>query len=106
MNDRRFTSNTSLAWYATIVLTATYTFSFIDRQIVNLLVEPIKADLLLSDTQISFLQGLAFVVPYLILSIPVGRLVDTVSRVKVLIAGIIFWSIACVFCGLSKTMTQ
>ena len=72
MNDRRFTSSTSLAWYATIVLTATYTFSFIDRQIVNLLVEPIKADLLLSDTQISFLQGLAFVVPYLILSIPVG----------------------------------
>ncbi|MGB1138324.1 MAG: spinster family MFS transporter [Luminiphilus sp.] len=106
MNDRRFTSNSSLAWYATIVLTATYTFSFIDRQIVNLLVEPIKADLLLSDTQISFLQGLAFVVPYLILSIPVGRLVDTVSRVKVLIGGIIFWSVACVFCGLSKTMTQ
>ena len=106
MSDRRFTSSTSLAWYATIVLTATYTFSFIDRQIVNLLVEPIKADLLLSDTQISFLQGLAFVVPYLILSIPVGRLVDTVSRVKVLIGGIILWSVACVFCGLSKTMTQ
>lgn len=106
MSDRRFTSDARLAWYATFLLTATYTFSFIDRQIVNLLVEPIKADLMLSDTQISFLQGLAFVVPYLVLSVPIGRMVDTVGRVRVLIGGIIFWSVACVSCGLSKTVTQ
>ena len=48
------------AWWALALLTATYTFSFVDRQIVNLLVDPIRADFGLSDSQVSFLQGLAF----------------------------------------------
>jgi len=64
----------SAAWWALVLLTATYTFSFIDRQIINLLVDPIRADLSLSDSQVSFLQGLAFVLPYVILSIPLGVL--------------------------------
>ena len=53
--------HTRAAWWALGLLTATYTFSFIDRQIINLLVDPIRADLSLSDSQVSFLQGLAFV---------------------------------------------
>ncbi len=106
MTDNNPIRDSRLAWYATILLTVTYTFSFIDRQIVNLLVEPIQADLLLSDTQISFLQGLAFVVPYLLFSVPIGRVVDTFSRIKVLIGGIIFWSAACIYCGLSKNVIQ
>ena len=106
MTESNVTRDNRLAWYATILLTVTYTFSFIDRQIVNLLVEPIQADLLLSDTQISFLQGLAFVVPYLLFSVPIGRVVDTFSRIKVLIGGIIFWSVACIYCGLSKNVIQ
>ena len=60
------------AWWALILLTATYTFSFVDRQIINLLVDPIRADLSLSDSEVSFLQGLAFVMPYVLLSIPIG----------------------------------
>ena len=68
--------HTRASWWALIVLTATYTFSFIDRQIINLLVDPIRTDLSLSDSQVSFLQGLAFVLPYVILSIPLGRIVD------------------------------
>ena len=58
------------AWWALALLTATYTFSFVDRQIVNLLVDPIRADFGLSDSQVSFLQGLAFALPYVLLSIP------------------------------------
>ena len=83
--------HTRASWWALIVLTATYTFSFIDRQIINLLVDPIRIDLSLSDSQVSFLQGLAFVLPYVILSIPLGRIVDRANRIRVLVIGILVW---------------
>ena len=94
------------AWWALVLLTATYTFSFIDRQIINLLVDPIRTDLSLSDSQVSFLQGLAFVLPYVILSIPLGRVVDRANRIRVLVVGILFWTISCVSCGLAKSFWQ
>jgi MFS family permease len=72
----------SAAWWALLLLTATYTFSFIDRQIINLLVDPIRNDLSLSDSEVSFLQGLAFVLPYVLLSIPIGRIVDRANRMR------------------------
>ena len=52
------------AWYALGVLFIAYTFSFIDRTIVSLLIEPLKADLQLSDTEVSLLHGFAFAVFY------------------------------------------
>jgi MFS family permease len=96
----------SAAWWALLLLTATYTFSFIDRQIINLLVDPIRADLSLSDSQVSFLQGLAFVLPYVILSIPLGRIVDRANRIRVLVFGILIWTVSCVTCGLAKNFWQ
>ena len=94
------------SWWALVLLTATYTFSFIDRQIINLLVDPIRTDLSLSDSQVSFLQGLAFVLPYVILSIPLGRIVDRANRIRVLVIGILVWTISCVTCGLAKNFWQ
>ena len=94
------------AWWALLLLTATYTFSFIDRQIINLLVDPIRTDLSLSDSQVSFLQGLAFVLPYVLLSIPLGRVVDRANRIRVLVIGILVWTISCVTCGLAKNFWQ
>jgi MFS family permease len=96
----------SYAWYVTALLTLAYTFSFVDRQVLNLLVIPIRTDLQLSDTQISFLQGLAFVAPYILLSIPIGRWVDLTGRKKVLILGVVFWSLSCVACGLARVPWQ
>ena len=96
----------SAAWWALLLLTATYTFSFIDRQIINLLVDPIRIDLSLSDSQVSFLQGLAFVLPYVLLSIPLGRVVDRANRIRVLVIGILVWTISCVTCGLAKNFLQ
>ena len=98
--------HTRASWWALIVLTATYTFSFIDRQIINLLVDPIRIDLSLSDSQVSFLQGLAFVLPYVILSIPLGRIVDRANRIRVLVIGILVWTVSCVTCGLAKNFWQ
>lgn len=89
-------------WYVVGVLTLAYVFSFLDRQILSLLVEPMKADLDLNDTQISLLQGLAFAVCNALAGLPLGRLVDTQRRTTLVAAGIAFWSIATAACGLVR----
>ena len=93
-------------WFLLTLFTLTYTFSFVDRQVINLLVEPIKDDMDLTDVQISYLQGLIFVIPYVLLSIPIGRLVDVFSRIYVIISGILVWSVATIAAGLSGNYTQ
>ncbi|EJW21161.1 hypothetical protein IMCC14465_09570 [alpha proteobacterium IMCC14465] len=100
------TSKGFYAWSLLVLFTLTYTFSFVDRQVINLLVEPIKDDMDLTDVQISYLQGLIFVIPYVLLSIPIGRLVDVFSRIYVIISGILVWSIATMAAGLSGNYTQ
>lgn len=91
------------AWYVTFILTVAFVFSFIDRQILNLLVGPIQRDLNLNDTEISLLQGLGFVATYILLSIPVGRLVDTRNRTNIIAAGIAVWSVATAACGITRS---
>ncbi|MDP3747384.1 MAG: MFS transporter [Phenylobacterium sp.] len=91
------------AWYVVAVLVVAYTFSFLDRQILSLLVEPMKRDLSLSDTQISLLQGLAFASFNALAGLPLGRLVDTTRRTTVIAAGVAFWSLMTVGCGLVKS---
>jgi MFS family permease len=98
--------NPKYAWYVVIMLTAVYTLSFIDRQIISLLVGPIKADLQISDFQLSLLQGAAFAIFYTILGLPLGRLADRVSRRNMIAVGIFLWSIMTVACGLTKTYGQ
>ena len=93
-------------WSAVALLTAVYTVSFIDRQVINLLVDPIRGDLGLSDTQISLLQGLAFALPYVLLSLPMGRIVDIANRVRVLLLGLLVWTLACMCCGLARGFWQ
>ena len=87
------------AWYVAIVLMACNTLSFIDRQILGLLVTPIKLELGISDTQIGLLQGLAFGVFYTVLGIPMGRIADTKSRRNLVAAGIFFWSLMTTLCA-------
>ena len=93
-------------WIVTILLLIAFTFSFVDRQVLNLLVEPIRLDLQVTDTQISFLQGLAFAVTYILMSVPLGRMVDKYNRVGIMIGGVLVWSATTIACGLSKTYSQ
>ena len=83
----------SYAWFAVGVLTLAYMFSFIDRLILSLLVEPIKEDLQISDVRISLLQGISFALFYTIAGIPIGRLVDSRPRTKIIAVGITLWSL-------------
>ena len=94
------------AWFFTSILLFAYIISFIDRQMINYLVVPIKEDMGLTDFEISFIQGWGFVLAYVIFSIPFGRIVDKVNRVRVLIGGIVIWSVATAACGFSKNSWQ
>lgn len=94
------------AWYTTGVLMLAYTLSYVDRQILSMLVGPIKADLGVSDTQIGLLQGFAFAVFYTFVGIPMGRLADRGDRRRIIAWGIFFWSLATAVCGLARSYWQ
>lgn len=83
-----------------------YVFSFIDRQVITLLVEPIRSDLGISDTGFSLLYGAAFALFYAIMGIPIARLADTRSRPLIIAAGIFVWSLATAVCGMTKNFWQ
>jgi MFS family permease len=87
------------ASYVLFVLMICYTLSFIDRQILSLLVGPIKRDLGLSDTRVGLLQGLAFALFYGSLGIPIGKIADTRRRTTLITIGVLFWSVMTALCA-------
>ena len=98
--------NSRYGWYVVFVLILAYTFSYIDRTILTLMVDPIRASLGISDVQLSLLHGLAFAVFYTLMGIPLGQLVDRRKRTNIIAVGIIVWSIMTAFCGLARTFWQ
>ncbi len=90
------------AWYVALVLMVCNTLSFVDRQILGLLVDPIKQDLGVSDTQMGLLQGLAFGIFYTLLGIPMGRFVDRGNRRQLVAAGIFCWSLMTALCATAR----
>ena len=88
-------------WYVVGVLTFAYLVSFLDRQILALMVGPIQEDLLLSDTQMSLLMGLAFSIFYLFMAVPLGRLADNSVRRNIIVGGVTLWSLMTAACGLA-----
>ncbi|RRN64167.1 MFS transporter [Caulobacter sp. 602-1] len=83
-----------------------YVLSFIDRQILSLLIAPIQADLRISDTQFGLLSGLAFALFYALMGLPIASLSDSKSRPLIIAAGVAFWSLATVGCGLARNFAQ
>lgn len=90
------------AWYSVGVLTACYTLAFIDRQILGLLIGPIKAEFGISDTQVGLLGGFAFSIFYSLVSLPMGRLVDRLSRWRIIGIGVLFWSLMTMTCAVAR----
>ncbi len=93
-------------WYIVSLCMLAYIFSFIDRQVITLLIEPIRADLQISDTQFSLLHGLAFAMLYAVAGIPIARLADSRSRPVIISVGIFVWSLATAACGATKSFFQ
>lgn len=94
------------SWYVLGLLTLTYTIAFIDRQVLNLLVDPIKHSFGLSDTRVSLLQGIAFVSAYVALGPFFGRWTDLGKRRNVIIFGATLWSVFTAACGLARSFAQ
>ncbi|MEZ5565034.1 MAG: MFS transporter [Gammaproteobacteria bacterium] len=95
-----------VAWYVVVILVIAFIFSFVDRIIIAMLVEPLKQDLGLTDTQIGWLQGLAFAVFYALVGLPIGRLADRRSRRAIIGWGIFLWSIMTAVCGLARNFLE
>ena len=76
------------SWYFLSIMTLSFAVSFIDRQVMTLLIEPIKSDLLINDTQVSLLIGFAFSIFYISMAIPIARLVDRGNRVNIISLGV------------------
>jgi MFS transporter, Spinster family, sphingosine-1-phosphate transporter len=86
-----------------LLLTLAYTVAFIDRQLLNLLVDPIKRDIIASDTEISLLQGFAFMGAYILFGPVFGRMADAGNRRNIMVAGVAIWSACTVACGLTDS---
>jgi MFS family permease len=91
------------ARYVLFLLVIVYVLNFVDRQILSILAEDIKADLGLTDADIGFLYGTAFGVFYALFGIPLGRLADSWNRVKLMAGGLALWSAATAISGFAKT---
>ncbi|QTH20082.1 MFS transporter [Rhizorhabdus wittichii] len=89
------------AWYVAALLATGHLVSFIDRFLMSLLMEPLKADLGVSDAQLGLLQGTGFVILYTVVAVPLGRMADRMNRRNLIIAGMVLWSLATAACGLA-----
>jgi MFS family permease len=91
-----------VAWYGVVVMMVAYVLSFMDRVILGLLVGPIRADLGISDTQVSLLYGLAFAIFYTGLGVPIAWWSDRGNRRGIIAVGICLWSLMTTACGLAR----
>ncbi|VVO12186.1 spinster family MFS transporter [Pseudomonas fluorescens] len=87
--------------YALFVLASIYVFNYIDRQLMAILIEPVKLEFGISDTQIGLLSGVTFAVFYTVFGFPMGRLSDRVGRKPVIAFSCIAWSLMTMLCGMA-----
>jgi MFS family permease len=85
-------NNLRYAWYVVFLLTLANISSFLDRQVLALLVQPIKRDFHLTDTKMSLLMRLSFGIFYTIFGMFIGRMADRYSRRNIIMGGVIIWS--------------
>ncbi len=90
------------AYWALFIFALSLVVNFLDRGIINLLVEPIKRDLHLTDIQVSWLMGFAFVIFYIILGFPIASLVNSKSRRRIVGFGLLCWSGMTALCGVAQ----
>jgi MFS family permease len=98
--------NRRYAWYVVGVLTLANVSGFIDRQILSLLVVPIRRDLGLTLTEMSYLIGLPFAIFFTLMGFPIARLADSRSRKNVIAIGVALWSVMTALCGLAGSYSR
>ncbi len=93
-------------YFTLFILGVVVMFTVLDRQIMALMIEPIKSDYNISDTQVALLLGAAFSLPYAIAGLPIARLADVRNRKKIIAASIAVWSTMTVACGITQSYVQ
>jgi len=91
------------AYYSLFVMTIVVMFTVVDRQVMALMIEPIKTDFHVNDTEAAFLIGAAFSITYGIAGIPIARIADTRNRRNLVAASIAFWSLCTMACGVAQS---
>jgi len=99
-------ASTKASYYALGILTLVYSFAFIDRQLLAILQESIKADLGLSDSHLGLLTGFAFALFYVTAGIPIARLADNSSRLNIVSISIFIWSFMTAISGAAQNFVQ
>ncbi|MBV1879906.1 MAG: MFS transporter [Pseudomonadales bacterium] len=99
-------ANDGAKYYALMVLTIVYSFNFIDRQLLSILQESIKADLSLSDSQLGLLTGFAFAVFYVTAGIPIARWADRANRRNIIAMSVGLWSLMTALSGFVQNYMQ
>ena len=97
------TSNSGAAYLTLGVLLLAYILSFVDRNVMAVLIGPIREDFAISDFQYSLLHGFAFSMFYIVLGLPIARLADSRSRTLIITLGVLFWSAMTCVCGLARS---
>ncbi|WP_334040348.1 MFS transporter [Burkholderia ambifaria] len=92
--------------YIVLLFFTCFAFSYLDRQIVSILVQPIKQSLALTDTQIGLLQGLSFTMCYATAGVFVARLVDRTNRVRLIAACVAIWAVSTMACGFASSFSE
>ena len=93
-------------YYVLALLAMTYAFSFMDRQIVSILLGDLKAEFDLNDTQLGLLSGLAFALFYSTMALPIARLADKSNRVNIIAGAVALWSLVTALCGAVQNFWQ
>ncbi|MEQ9452462.1 MAG: MFS transporter [Pseudomonadales bacterium] len=88
------------------LLTSAFALNLLDRQIINVLAEPIKRDLLLADWQLGALTGLSFALLYSVMGIPIARIADRGNRVRIIGVAVLVWSVFTAACGMAANFIQ
>ena len=94
------------AWYTATILLFAYTVAFIDRAVLSMLVEPMRRDLSINDTQVGLLAGFAFVIFYVGLGVPLGLVADRWNRKYLITISVLLWSTMTAACGLARTFAS
>jgi MFS family permease len=94
------------AYFALLALLLAYILSFIDRNVMAVLIGPIRAEFSISDFQYSLLHGFAFSMFYIFLGLPIARLADKGSRKWVITTGVFVWSLMTCLCGLTRSFSS
>jgi MFS family permease len=95
-----------MRWYVVALFAVLYVLSFVDRLVLTLLIEPLKADLGITDVQVGLLIGTAFALLYAVLGLPVAWLVDHGNRTRIAAAGILIWSASTIASGFATSFAE